>query len=81
MVLLKGAIKINIVLQYHYSYYILLRICSGGITVTFSGEDLNVVPTTLVIDIVDNIENLDNTTTSILVYNIVSTYRDCISMW
>ena len=43
---------------------------------TFSGSDLDVVPTTLIIDIVDNIENLDNTTTSVLVerYNIV---RDC----
>ena len=50
---------------------------------TFLGEDLNVVPTTLVIGIIDNIDNLDNTTTSMLVerYNIVSIYRDCIAMW
>ena len=40
---------------------------------TFSGKDLDLVPTTLVIDIIDNMSNLDNTTTSILVeqYNIV----------
>ena len=43
---------------------------------TFSGKDLNVVPITLVIDIADNIENMDNTTTSVLVerYNTVSIF-------
>ena len=46
---------------------------------TFSGQDLDVVPTTLVIDIINNMGNLDNTTTSMLVerYNVVSIFRDC----
>ena len=46
---------------------------------TFSGQDLDVVPTTLVIDIIDNIDNLDNTTNSMLVeqYDVVSIFRDC----
>ena len=73
MMLLEGAINVDIVIQYHCSCH-----CSGGITVTFSGKDLDVIPTTLIIDIIDNINNLDNTT-SILVeqYNIVSIFRDC----
>ena len=72
MMLLEGAIKTDIVIQYHCSCH-----CSGGITVTFLGRDLDVIPTTLVIDIIDNIDN----TTSMLVeqYNIVSilNFRDC----
>ena len=54
---------------------IALAICSGGITVTFSGEDLNVVPIIMVIDIIGNIENMDTSATTMLVerYSIVST--------
>ena len=48
---------------------------------TFAGQDLDVVPVTLVIDIIDNdnIDNMDNTTNSVLVepYNIVSIFMDC----
>ena len=46
---------------------------------TFSGTDLNIVSTSLVIDIVDVIDNMDNSTTDMLVeqYNIVSVFRDC----
>ena len=46
---------------------------------TFSGTDLNIVSTSLVIDIVDVIDNMDNSTTNMLVeqYNIVSVFRDC----
>ena len=41
----------------------------------FSGESLNVVPITMVIDIIDNIENMDTSATTMLVekYSIVST--------
>ena len=41
---------------------------------TFSGQDLNVVPITMAIDIIDKIDNMDNSTTSVLVerYSIVS---------
>ena len=55
---------------------IAFTIHSGGITVTFSGNALDVVQTTLVIDIIDN---MDNTTTDMLVerYNIVSIFRNC----
>ena len=69
MMLLKGAIRS--IFEYNI---IPLIICSGGITVTFSGTDLNIVPTNLVIDIIDVIDNMDNTTTNMLVeqYNIVS---------
>ena len=65
---IKGVVKINIVIQYHCSRY-----CSGGIIVTFLGKDLDVVPVTLVIEIVDH--NMDSySITSMLVerYNIVS---------
>ena len=74
MMLLEGAIRSifkfnNVVLTIH----------SGGITVTFSGTDLDVVPTSLVIDIIDVIDNMDNTTTNMLMeqYNIVSVFKDC----
>ena len=55
---------------------IAFTIHSGGITVTFSGNDLDVLQTTLVIDIIDN---MDNTTTDMLVerYNMVSIFRNC----
>ena len=58
---------------------IAFTIYSGGITVMFSGNDLDVVQTTLVIDIIDIIDNMDNITTNMLVerYNIVSIFRDC----
>ena len=41
---------------------------------TFSGQDLDIVPITMVIDIIDKIDNMDNSTTSVLVerYSIVS---------
>ena len=56
---------------------IAFTIHSGGITVTFSGNDLDVVQTTLVIDIIDVIDNMDNTTTdmSVETYNSVSILR------
>ena len=42
---------------------------------TFSGEDLNVVPIIMVIDIIGNIENMNTSAASMLVerYSIVST--------
>ena len=72
MMLLEGAIRS--IFEYNI---IPLTICSGGITVTFSGTDLNVVPTSLVIDIIDVIDKMGNTTTDKLVerYNIVSAFR------
>ena len=74
MILLEGAFRS--IFEYNI---IPLTIFSGGITVTFSGTDLNVVPTSLVIDIIDVIDNMDNTTTDMLVeqYNIVSVFKDC----
>ena len=72
MMLLEGAIRS--IFEYNI---IALIICSGGITVTFSGTDLNVVPINLVIDIIDVIDNMDNTTINMLAerYNIVSAFR------
>ena len=73
MMWLEGAIKIDT--QNTVTHIIIvLTICSGGITVTFSGQDLNIVPITMVIDIIDKIDNMDNSTTSMLVerYSIVS---------
>ena len=69
---LEGAIRS--IFEYNI---IALIICSGGIIVTFSGTDLNVVPTSLVIDIIDIIDDMDNTTTDVSVerYNIVSAFR------
>ena len=74
MMLLEGAIRS--IFEFNN---IALTIYSGGITVTFSGTDLNVVSTSLVIDIIDVIDNLDSTTTDMLVeqYNIVSVFKDC----
>ena len=74
MILLEGAIRS--IFEYNITTLI---ICSGGITVTFSGTDLNVVSTSLVIDIIDVMDNLDSTTTDMLVeqYNIVSVFKYC----
>ena len=74
MILLEGAIRS--IFEHNITALI---IYSGGITVTFSGTDLDVVPTSLVIDIIDVIDNMHNTTTDVLVeqYNIVSTLKDC----
>ena len=74
MMLLEGAIRS--IFEYNITALI---ICSGGITVTFSGTDLNIVPTSLVIDIIDVIGNIDNTANDMLVeqYNIVSVLKDC----
>ena len=72
MMLLEGAIRSI------FEYIITTLIfCSGGITVTFSGTDLNVVSTSLVIDIIDVIDYIDNSITDMLVeqYNIVSAFR------
>ena len=73
------SVTLNDVIQRCYKInicYIItaLIICSGGIILTFSGTDLNLVPTSLVIDIIDDV---DNTTTDVLVerYNIVSAFR------
>ena len=44
-------------------------ICSGGITVTFLGRGLDIVPFVLIIDIVDNTANI---TMLAMSYNIVS---------
>ena len=72
MMLLEGAIRSI------FEYNIIALICSGGITVTFSGTDLNVVSTTLVIDIIDVIDDMDNTTDMLVEqYNIVSAFKDC----
>ena len=75
MMLLEGTIRST------FEYNIIaLIICSGGITVTFSGTDLNVVPTSLVIDIIDVIDDMDNTADmSMEHYNIVSAFKDCWS--
>ena len=71
MILLEGAIRST------FEYNIIaLIICSGGITVTFSGTDLNVVSTTLVIDIIDVIDDTDNAT-NMSHYDIVSAFKDC----
>ena len=68
MILLEGAIRS--IFEYNITALI---ICSGGITVTFSGTDLNVVSTSLVIDIIDIIDDMDNATH----YDIVSAFKDC----
>ena len=74
MMLLEGAIRS--IFEFNN---IALTIYSGGITVTFSGTDLNVVSTSLVIDIIDVVDNMDYSITDMLVkqYNIVSVFMDC----